>query len=103
MFHNKKANFAPVVTTGLVLFNVFVFILVSAFAADSSTIGTSNNIYDSVDEVNTTYDTTTVSKPSFISRFTLVLFDLPWWFQTFLFFVNVLLIPITILAWVRGV
>ena len=102
MFSTKKANFAPTVTTGIVLFNVFLFILIGAFASDSTTIGTANNIYDSVDEVNTTYDTTTVAKPSFLGSFTLVLFGLPWWFQAFIFFVNVLLIPITILAWVRG-
>lgn len=103
LFSNKKAsNFAPVVTTGVVLFNVFIFVLVSAFATDSATVGTADNIYGDIDEVNDTYNTINVAKPSFLSNFTIVLFGLPWWFQVFIFFVNVLLIPITILAWVRG-
>ena len=103
LFSNKKAsNFAPLVTTGIVLFNLIIFILVSAFASDDTHIGTSNDIYSSIDEVNTTYDILDVSKPSFFDKFFLVIFDLPWWIQVFIFFVNVILIPITILAWVRG-
>jgi len=102
VFSSKKANFAPLVTTGVILFNVFVFIIISAFASDDTLVGTASNVYDSIDEVNSTYDTTTIQKPSFLSRFFITIFDLPWWLQVFVFFVNIILIPITILAWVRG-
>ena len=103
LFSNRKAsNFAPLVTTGVVLFNVFLFIIISAFASDSVSVGTANNIYGDIDEVNATYDTTSVAKPSFLSGFAMTISNLPWWFNVFVVFVNLLLIPITVLAWVRG-
>ena len=102
MFSTKKANFAPTVTTGIVLFNVFLFILIGAFASDDIVIGTSNNLQSSIDNVNDTYSTTDVAKPSFLGSFSLQVMELPGWFKIFVVAVNVLLIPITILAWVRG-
>ena len=97
----KVGNFAPIATTGLVLFNVFVFILVSAFAMDDTTIGESSNVYVSLNESGEGLPGD-IASSSFFDKFTLVIWDLPWWFNVFLVFVNLLMIPIVILAWVRG-
>ena len=85
-------NFAPTVTTGLVLFNIVIFILITAFATDDLAIGQASNVYDADDTSETT----------FLNRFWVIIWDLPWWLNVFLVFVNLMLIPITIFAWLRG-
>lgn len=94
-------NFAPTVTTGLVLFNVIVFVLITAFAMDDIAIGRTSNVYSSINSSGQGLPGD-VSEPSFLERFGIVMWGLPWWLNTFVIFVNALLIPITILAWVRG-
>jgi len=95
-------NFAPVVTTGIVLFNVFIFILISAFAMDDVAIGQASNVEIALNSSGEGVPST-IQGTSFLSRFTISLFDiLPWWVSVFVLFVNLILIPITILAWVRG-
>ena len=94
-------SFAPSVTTGIILLNVFVFILVTAFANDGTDIGTANNIYNEL-EASGDIDAADIKDVSFMGRFWLVFGDLPFWFNAFIIFCNVLLIPIAIFAWIRG-
>ena len=85
-------NFAPTVTTGLVLFNVIIFVLITAFANDDLAVGQASDVYNADDS----------SETNFLGRFFIIVWDLPWWINVFVVFVNLLLIPITIFAWLRG-
>jgi len=95
------SNFAPTVTTGLVLFNVIIFVLITAFASDDMAIGQASNVYEEIDETGN-IDDVNVKDVGFMERFWIILWDLPWWINVFVIFMNVLLIPITIFAWIRG-
>ena len=103
---SRKGQSALPYTVTLVLFNAFIYILVGAFAADplADDIGRSGfgeiTLNDS--ETSDTELTVTESR-GFISRFFLIFFDLPWWVWVFVTMVNLVLIPLMILAWVRGV
>lgn len=100
-FRDKKAGFAPTVTTAIVLFNLFVFIIITAFAMDDVSVGRAGDVYSELNESGD-IDTSSVAEIGFLKRFWIIMWDLPWWFNIFVIFVNLILIPICVLAWIRG-
>ena len=92
---------APMMTAGLILFNVFIFILISAFAMDDIAIGRTNNMYESVNESGGGLPAD-ISESGFMGNFITILFSLPWWLDVFVWYANFALLGIVIFAWVRG-
>lgn len=103
---SRKGQSALPYTVTLVLFNAFIYILVGSFASDplASDIGRSGFGSIDINESDSSDTELTISETSsFISRFFLVFFDLPWWVLVFVTMVNGVLIPLIILSWIRGV
>lgn len=94
-------NFAPVVTTGLILFNIIVGVLISAFAMDDVAIGKTGSIYNPINNTGEG-ESGDISDPGMFARFVITIYSMPWWVNIFIIFANVILLPLTILAWARG-
>ena len=104
---NKKGQSVLPYTVALVLFNVFFYILVGAFAADplADDVGYSGFGEITLNQSETSDSELTIGESSsFMSRFFIISYlDLPWWVQAFVILVNLVLLPLVVLAWIRGV
>lgn len=89
-------------TAGIIMYNMILFILIAAFAMDGVSIGQASNTFTTVNESGVD-NPTDISESSFLTRFWVSIWDLPWWFNMFaVVFVNLILLPITVFAWIRG-
>lgn len=106
MLRNKKGQMVLPLTIGLILFNVFWYILIVAFTSDGVVIGEPNNFYETElnatgDDIDT--DTTAVYDQSWIARFFINVWNLPWWLNIFVVLLNGVGLVIILAAWFRGV
>lgn len=103
---NKKANAAPALTIGFVLFNIIVYIIIIGFAMDDygQDVGSTVSITSLASSANESGDSTLVTwnDLTFIRKAGYVIAYLPWWLDLFIMGFQAIFIVVIILAWLRG-
>ena len=100
---NKRGASIIPLTFTFFLFNLLVFIMISAFAMDGVAVGSKGSYSDSSLDGNVTGSTLDVADVSFFSKYTNTLFNMPWYVHTLLVSINAFMLIIIIAGWVRGV
>ena len=102
----KKGAFAPIMTVAYVMFCLLYYVIFVAFSMDPiHTEGSIGSIDASSDiSINESEDSTYVSYTdrNWISKFFITVFNMPWWLNVFIGTLQVVILGVLTLAWVRG-
>lgn len=111
LFSQKKGQIAAHLLIGLLLFDILWYVILGSFALDGVDIGGQSNVYYA--DVNVSgsdaglgtgdvYDSTGEAY-TWIARFFINVFNLPWWLNVFVVGLNTVGLVVIIAAWLRGV
>lgn len=92
---------------GLLVFylimNVLVYILISAFVIDDVIIGNQGTNSLLVGDNETASDVSVSEARTWLSSFTNIIFGIPWWATTLWIFLDITLLMVIILGFLRGI
>jgi len=103
MFKGRKGQSAIPLLVFYLIMNVLTYILISTFVIDDVIIGSasSNNLL--IDNTSTNDDISVIEAISWFESFKNVIFGIPWWAVTIWIFLDVILLVVIGLAFIRGV
>jgi len=104
LFPGKRAQSAMKMTIFYIIFNLLIIIMITAFAYDSVDIGSSDDDLDiQLNDSAGSTDFHVSDADSWFSRFTVALFNLPWWASLLFTTYQLAGLSLIIYALIRGI